>query len=152
HRANTGLPGMACPRHDDGMVRHPIRVSQIAGFFKEIGVHAAGAAIDIQGGEITYTHYTVLVSRFSIWLGLLRPQRHFKGWVTLVPAGTWRSNCASLISGLMVKVVMCMRMRVPLFSTCTISWGWKSRRTICISCSGTLASLGTRRSMWSPAA
>src|SRR5262249_2503929 len=125
---------------------------QVAGFLKEIGVHAASAAIDIQSGEITDTHYTVLVSRISILLGLFLPRDHFNGWVTLVPAGTWSSNCASLISELMVKVVMCMRMRVPLFSTCMSSWGWKSRRTIRISCSGILASLGTRRSVWSPAA
>src|SRR5215471_3173360 len=129
-RAKEGLLGMVCPRHNDGMIRHPIIVCQIAGFLQEIGVHAASAAIDIQGGEITDTHDIALVSRFSILLGLFLPQDHFNGWVTLVPAGTWRSNCASLITGFMVKVVMCMRMRVPLFSICASSWGWKSRKTI----------------------
>src|SRR5262245_61125494 len=133
-RAKEGLFGMACPRHNDGMVRYPIIVRQIAGFLKEVGVHAASAAIDIQGGEITDTHDIVLVSRFSILLGPFLLQDHFNGWVTLVPAGTWRSNCASLIFALMVNVVMCMRTRVPLFSICMSPWGWKSRRTIRISC------------------
>src|SRR4030095_15855898 len=76
---------MARPRHNDGMVRHPVIVRQIAGFLQEISVHAAGAAIDIQGGEITNTHDTVLVARFSIlprplpapgsfqWMGHLGP-------------------------------------------------------------------------------
>src|SRR6185503_2539259 len=88
-RAKERLLGMACPRHNDGMVRHPIIVRQIAGFLKEIGVHAAGAAIDIQGGEITDTHDTVLVSRFSFLLGPSLRQDYCNGWVALVPAGTW---------------------------------------------------------------
>jgi hypothetical protein len=78
-RAKEGLLIMTRPRHNDGMVCYPIIVRQIAGFLQEISVHAAGAAIDIQGVEITDTHDTVLVARFSILLGHFMPQDHFSG-------------------------------------------------------------------------
>src|SRR5262249_31590176 len=64
-RAKQGLPGIARPRHDDCVVVHLPVVSEIARLLKEIVINPAGTAIDIQGGEITDTHHTILVSRFS---------------------------------------------------------------------------------------
>src|SRR5215204_5405760 len=68
-RAKERLFGMAYSRHNNGMVHRSIAVRQIAGFLEKIGVHAASAAIDIQGSEITNTHYIVLVSRLSFLPG-----------------------------------------------------------------------------------
>jgi hypothetical protein len=64
--AKQRLCGVLYPRHNDGMVLYPTVISERPRLFQQIGVHAAGAAIDIQGGEITDTHYPVLVSRLSI--------------------------------------------------------------------------------------
>src|SRR5215831_13128660 len=115
----------------------PAMLSEITSLFREIGIHPSGATIDIQGGEITDTHADVLTPdslsprlrrrRGRSLTRPLPPQRgargHLSGCTTFVPAGTWSSNCASLTSGFMVKVVICMLTRVPFFSTCTTSWG-----------------------------
>jgi hypothetical protein len=61
-----GLLAVVCSGDNHSMTFYLTMVSQITRLLKEIGVHTAYSAINVQGGKITYTHHAVLVFRVAM--------------------------------------------------------------------------------------